>query len=93
MRASSPLTLAALILMGMMPFSLQADYLKNTDLKEGLAGWHGDGESAFLKLDGNEGAEGDPDVTPVIKISLSKGQPRSVYQDYETRDNPNTQHL
>ena len=74
----------------MMPFSLQADYLKNTDLKEGMAGWHGDGEAAFLNPDGTEGAEGDPNVIPVIKIALSKGSPRAVYQDYETRDNPKT---
>jgi len=85
--------LVALIIAGMMPFSLQADYLKNTDLKGGLAGWHGDGEAAFLTSDGIEGAEGDKGVTPVIKIALSKSQPRTVYQDYETRDNPKTQHL
>jgi hypothetical protein len=93
MRALSPITLAVLILAGMMPFSLRADYLKNTDLKEGLAGWHGDGESAFLNPDGTEGAEGDKGVIPVIKLVLSKGQVRVVYQDYETRDNPKTQHL
>src|ERR1700734_2064016 len=90
MRAPSPITLAVLILAGMIPFSLQADYLKNTDLKEGMAGWHGDGEAAFLNPDGTEGAEGDPNVIPVIKIALSKGSPRAVYQDYETRDNPKT---
>jgi hypothetical protein len=77
----------------MMPFLLQADYLKNTDLKEGLASWHGDGDAAFLNPDGTEGAEGDKDVIPVIKIALSKGSPRTVYQDYETRDNPTSQHL
>src|ERR1700722_7032655 len=93
MRAPSPITLAVLILAGRMPFSLQADYLKNTDLKEGMAGWHGDGEAAFLNPDGTEGAEGDPNVIPVIKIALSKGSPRAVYQDYETRDNPTSQHL
>ena len=93
MRASSPMALAALILAIMAPFSLRADYLKNTDLKEGLAGWHGDGEAAFLNPDGTEGAEGDKGVIPVIKLALSKGQPHSVYQDYETRDDPKTQHI
>jgi hypothetical protein len=92
-RTSLPITLAALIGVGMPPFSLQADYLKNTDLKEGLAGWHGDGEAAFLNPDGTEGAEGDKGVIPVIKITLSKGEPRSVYQEYETRDNPKTLHF
>jgi len=77
-----------------MPLALRADgYLKNTDFKEGLAGWHGDGEAAFLNPDGSEGAEGDKGVVPVIKIALSKGQSRTVYQDYETRDNPKTQHV
>jgi hypothetical protein len=93
MRPPSTIMLAALILAGMMPFSLQADYLKNTDLKEGLAGWHGDGESAFLNPDGTEGAEGDKNVIPVIKITLSKRDSRAVYQEFETRDNPKNLHL
>ena len=87
------MTLAAVILAGLMPMTLRADYLKNTDFKDGLAGWHGDGESAFLNPDGTEGAEGDKGVIPVIKIALSKGQPHAVYQDYETKDNPKTQHI
>jgi hypothetical protein len=85
--------LAAFVLAGMMPLTLQADYLKNTDFKEGLSCWRGDGKTAFLNPDGTEGAEGDKGVTPVIKIALSHGQPRAVYQDYETRDNPPTQHI
>lgn len=93
MRALSPLTLAAVFLAGMMNFSLQADYLKNADLSEGLSCWRGDGETAFLNPDGTEGAEGDKGVIPVIKVALSKGSPRSVYQDYETKDNPKTQHI
>jgi hypothetical protein len=93
MRVPAPVTLAALFMAGTMFFSVQADYLKNTDFKGGLAGWHGDGDAVFLKPDGTEGAEGDKDVIPVIKVTLSKGSPRSVYQDYETRDNPKTQHI
>ena len=77
----------------MTTFSLHADYLKNTDLKEGLSFWHGDGESAFLNPDGTEGAEGDKGVIPVIKIVLSKGHSRTLYQDYQTRDNPSTVHI
>jgi len=91
MRAS--FMLAALILAGMMPLSLQADYLKNTDLKAGLAGWHGDGASAFLNSDGNEGAGGDPAAIPVIKISLSKAQPHTVYQEFDTTDTPTSLHI
>jgi len=63
-------------------------YLKNSDLSEGWVGWHGDGEVAFLKADGTEGAEDDKDVTRVIKIVLSRGQSREVYQEYDTLDNP-----
>ena len=94
MRSYSPVRFAILILAAMaVPFSLKADYLKNADLKDGLAAWRGDGEAAFLNPDGTEGAEGDKNVTPVIKLVLSKGSPHSVYQEYETRDNPTTQHL
>ena len=90
MRPLLPITLAVFALMGMMPLSLQAqaNYLKNTDLKEDFSFWHGDGEPVFLKPDGTEGAEGDKDVIPVIKISLSKSQPRSVHQDFETPNDP-----
>jgi hypothetical protein len=89
----SPITLAALVLVGMMPLSVRANYLINSDLKDGLSGWNGDGEAAFLTPDGIEGADGDKGVIPVIKIVLSKGETRSVYQDYETRDDPKTQHI
>lgn len=68
--------------------SNEGGYLKNADLKAGWTSWHGSGEIAFLKADGTEGAEGDPDVTPVIKVMLSHGQSREVYQEYEVRDKP-----
>ena len=68
--------------------SNEGGYLKNADLKAGWTSWHGSGEIAFLKADGTEGAEGDPDVTPVIKVMLSHGQSREVYQEYEVHDKP-----
>jgi len=85
--------LAAAVLLGMTPFSLRADYLKNGDMKDRLSNWHGDGEAAFLAPDGTEGAEGDKDVIPVIKIALSRGQPRCISQDYETKDKTGSQHV
>jgi hypothetical protein len=65
-------------------------YLKNGDLKEGWTYWHGSGEMAFLNKDGSEGSEGDKDVIPVIKIPLSHGESREVYQDYNIGDSPDT---
>ena len=85
--------MAAFLLAGLMAITVQADYLSNTDFKEGLSCWHGDGEPAFLNPDGTEGAEGDKGVIPVLKIALSSGQSRAVYQDYEATDNPKTQHI
>jgi hypothetical protein len=82
------------VLSGLTVVSLRADnFLKNADLKDGIAGWHGDGEPALLKADGTEGADGDPDVTPVIKIPLSSGDSRAVYQEISTRDKPTTMHV
>ena len=77
----------------MVPLSLQADYLKNTDLSEGFACWHGDGDPAFLDPDGNEADDGDKGAVPVIKITLSKGESHAVYQEYETKDNPKGLHI
>ena len=73
-----------------MAVPLQADYLTNTDFSDGISGWHGDGEVAYLKADGTEGAEGDVGVTTVIKLSLSHGSSHSVSQEFETRDHPKT---
>ena len=79
---------------GLSLFSVRADnFLKNADLKGGIAGWHGDGEPALLKADGTEGADGDANVTPVIKIPLSSGDSRTVYQEISTRDLPTTMHV
>ncbi len=93
MGVPSPIMLAALILAAMMPVTLQADYLKNSDFKEGSQLWHGDGQLAFLKPDGTEGAEGDPGAIPVLRLGLSKGHTHAIFQDYQTPDHPKTQHI
>jgi len=93
MRASSPWVLAAFFLAGMMSFSLQADYLKNTDFSEGSQCWRGDGQAAFLNADGTEGNEGDPGVTPVIKVTLSSGHPHFVFQEFSPQDAPAALHF
>jgi hypothetical protein len=80
-------------LVGPLASPLPADYIKNGDLTEGLAGWTGDGERAFLKADGTEGEDGDAGVTPVIKLKLSSGRPREVSQDINLHDSPTTLHL
>jgi hypothetical protein len=76
-----------------LPIPLLANYLDNTDFKSGLAAWHGDGETAFLKPDGTEGAEGDAGSIPVLKIKASRGHSVSAYQEFDTRDNPSTMHV
>jgi len=73
----------SLVAVGLAPAILHADLLKDNTMQEGLSVWKGDGEVAYLNADGSEGAEGDKGVTQVIKLSLSKSHPRSIYQDYE----------
>jgi hypothetical protein len=93
LRPKAAVVMAAIVfLAGITTLSLEANYLTNTDLKDGFAGWNGDGEAAFLTADGIEGADGDKGVIPVIKLPLSKGQARGVYQEIETKDNPSTFH-
>lgn len=70
----------------------QPDYLINTDLQEGLSGWHGDGETVFLKPDGTEGGQTDPGAVRVFKLRLSS-TPRSIYQEFRTSDYPATLHV
>jgi hypothetical protein len=72
---------------------LRADYIQNGDLSQGLAGWHGDGERAYLKADGTEGDENDSGVIPVIKLKLSSGKPREVSQDINLHEGPTTLHV
>jgi len=93
MRNLSPTLFLALILAAGMAIPLRADYLKNTDFKEGFEGWHGDAEVVFLKPDGTEGQETDTDAILVIKVPLSKGSSRAVYQEFETRDKPTDLHI
>lgn len=69
------------------PLPLRADYLTNTDFKDSLAGWHGDGRRVLLLPDGSEGADTDADAVPVIKLKLGS-QRETVYQEYEIRDQP-----
>jgi hypothetical protein len=92
-RAGLVAALAAFVWAGMMPLSLHADYLKNTDLKEDFAFWHGDGDPAFLNPDGTESDDGDKGAIPVIRIPLSKGEGRSVYQECEIKDDPKSLHI
>jgi hypothetical protein len=82
-RARAGLLLLACL--GLLP--LRADYLINTDLKDSLAGWHGDAQRVLLLPDGSEGAATDTDAVPVIKLKLGS-QRESVYQEYEIRDQP-----
>jgi hypothetical protein len=93
MRTISRLGFVVMTLVAIMPLAFSAEYLQNKDLKQGFSCWHGDGEPAFLNPDGTEGQEGDKGVIPVLKLPLSKGQPRAIYQEYETRDSPTTQHV
>jgi len=81
MNKTLPLAVA-FVLMLLASSALRADLLTDNTMKEGLAIWKGDGEVAYLNPDGTEGAQGDPGVTQVIKIALSKSHPRFVYQDY-----------
>ena len=93
MRAFSRILLIGGMLMGIMALPLSADYLINTDLSQGLSGWHGDGEQVFLKPDGLESSQGDPDVIAVIKLRLSRSESRSVYQEFETPGKPQNLHF
>lgn len=78
-----------MIFLGMMAAPLRANYLTNTDFKDGIGGWHGEGDGVFLADDGTEAPIG----TPVIKILLSRGNSHSVYQEFETRDKPTSLHV
>ena len=78
------LVVGALVCLPLTP--AQANYLSNADLKARLQAWHGDATVAYLKADGTEGSETDKDVTPVIKLNLSRGSCRMVTQDYATKE-------
>jgi hypothetical protein len=74
-----------MIVLGLDP--LPANELTNGDVKTDMQGWSGDGERVLLKPDGTEGAEGDAGAIPVIKLALSHGQSRNVFQDLHLADN------
>ena len=86
MRSLRILALALVSLLALGQTGARADFFLNSDLKKGLACWHDDGSIVFLKPDGTEGQEDDPDVTPAIKIILSSSRPRMVSQEFDTRD-------
>ena len=88
MRSLSPLFVATGLLVGMAPLALCDNYLKNADFKSGSQMWRGDGQAAFLKLDGSEGTENDAGAIPVIRLALAKGQTHSVYQEFHPHDAP-----
>jgi len=93
MKLSLPVRLMLLVLGFATVAPLRADYLANTDLKEGMSAWHGDGESVYLKPDGTEGTEDDTGAVLVFKLRLSPDQPRYIYQEIKTRENPATLHF
>jgi hypothetical protein len=93
MRSFLLLVLATGLSMVIAPLALGDNYLKNADFKEGSQMWRGDGQQAFLKPDGTEGQDGDPGVTPVIRVNLSPGQRRVVYQEFQVHDSPATLHI
>jgi hypothetical protein len=93
MRTLSPLILTAGLLMGMASLALSDNYLKNADFKEGSQLWRGDGQAAFLKPDGTEGSETDSGVIPVIRLALSKGQARAIFQEFHPKDAPSRLHI
>jgi hypothetical protein len=69
---------------------LSADpLLHNSDLKDGLSGWHGDGRIVYLDANGNETDDADAGGAPAIKLRLANDS-ESVYQEYETHKSPTT---
>ncbi len=90
MRLLSRFILVAGLLVGMAPLAWcgNNNYLKNADFKEGSQIWRGDGQAAFLKPDGTEGSEGDPGAIPVLRLALSNGQARAVFQEFYPHDAP-----
>jgi hypothetical protein len=72
----------------LMALPLNANYMLNSDVKDGLSDWRGDGDSVFLKPDGTEGAETDPGAIPVLKLPLSHSESHVIYQEVDTPNNP-----
>jgi hypothetical protein len=75
-------------LLGLLEIPVPANELTNSDLSNGLEGWHGDGFIVFLNPEGSEGQEGDGTATPVIKIHLTN-EPHFVCQELRTINSSN----
>ncbi len=86
MRSWSPFLLTLGLMMGMAALAFGDNLLQNADFKEGAQGWHGDAKAVFLKPDGTEGDESDAGVTPVLRLTLARGHPLSVYQVIRSKD-------
>jgi hypothetical protein len=82
MRAPIALMVVAILMLGTVPMALGDNLLKNADFKEGSQLWRGDGQAAYLKPDGTEGSELDKDAVPVLRVALSRGMRRTVYQEF-----------
>ncbi len=86
MRSWRLLLLAVGMLLGTAAPAFCDNLLQNADFKEGTQGWHGDGRAVFLRPDGTEGSETDHGVISVLRVSLAKGHPLSVYQVIRSKD-------
>jgi len=86
MRSWWPLFLAAGLVLLTASSALCDNLLQNADFKAGTQGWHGDGKAVFLKPDGTEGSETDEGAIPVLRLSLAKGHPLSIYQIIRSKD-------
>lgn len=84
--------LPLVMLFGLFFLTASADYLTNTDFKDSLGGWHGDGKRVLLLPDGTEGSETDTDAVPVIKLKLTS-RPEAVYQNYHVSELPPSVHV
>src|SRR5450631_3138401 len=80
MRSRHLLVMVVSMLVGMTSQALCDNLLKNADFKAGTQGWHGDGRAVYLKPDGTEGSETDTGAIPVLRLTLAKGHPLSIYQ-------------
>ena len=83
----------AILLILTVPMARADNLLKNADFKEGSQLWRGDAQEAYLKPDGTEGSELDKDAVPVLRVSLSHGTPREVYQEFRLTSASNQLHV
>jgi len=93
MRAQIAWPLVAMLMLVTVPMALADNLLKNADFKEGSQLWRGDGQEAYLKPDGTEGSELDKDAVPVLRVSLSRGLRRVIFQEFRMKDAANQLHV